>query len=432
MSKENNLSIFKKDEKEELFERNQKRKENSFNFRKQKFLKRKQLINSSFNGYYRQFNNLQNLLKNQEDKKVESFSNIEHFSTFKKPSFTYDVKNQNITSFNINDIKKEKIKRKKNKVSHLYIDSYDKKVTFSLPDTPKINKSINIQSINNAYNENNDIFDYNKTNYDFCKEESDKNEENILYNNTNSYKTNFKKFNKDIKTNIDINMNNTFNKDRAKSISLSLNNVENPKNKISFVSLLPKNLKKNRKKSELFSERINTNINTDIVKMTQKNKTKNENNKSLKAKTITKYTGDFVKNCIYKKILNNANLKILYQTNEQRIKRMIKSQCKANKNKFTIIKYQKNLIKNSILPLNNEQRIKLMKSFSKINHYVQSEKKINLQKYLNDIQNKEKKIIKYHNSLNQNYINNIKKIGFSPQKRLLKLDKVVFKDIFRK
>ena len=111
---------------------------------------------------------------------------------------------------------------------------------------------------------------------------------------------------------------------------------------------------------------------------------------------------------------------------------MIKSQCKANKNKFTIIKYQKNLINNSILPLNGEQIIKLMKYFSKINHYVKSEKKINLQKYLNDIQNKEKKIIKYHNSLNQNYINNIKKIGFSPQKPLLKLDKVMFKDIFRK
>ena len=47
-----------------------------------------------------------------------------------------------------------------------------------MPVTPKINKSINCVK----FNENNDIFDNNKNNYGFQKEDNDKNEENIIYN----------------------------------------------------------------------------------------------------------------------------------------------------------------------------------------------------------------------------------------------------------
>ena len=77
-----------------------------------------------------------------------------------------------------------------------------------------------------------------------------------MHKKTNCYKTNLKNFNKDIKANIDINMNmnSTFNKDRSKRLSLTLNNVENPspKNLISFFSLLPIKLKKIGKKVNFF------------------------------------------------------------------------------------------------------------------------------------------------------------------------------------
>lgn len=110
---------------------------------------------------------------------------------------------------------------------------------------------------------------------------------------------------------------------------------------------------------------------------------------------------------------------------------MIKSQSKRNKKKLTILKYQNNLMNNSISPLNDEQKFRIMKSFSKINNYCATQKIINLQKYLNEIQNKEKKIINFHNNLNQRYITNIKKIGLSPKKHLFKMEKVSFKDIFK-
>jgi hypothetical protein len=73
----------------------------------------------------------------------------------------------------------------------------------------------------------------------------------------------------------------------------------------------------------------------------------------------------------------------LYQTDENRIKRMIKSQSKQNKNKYSIIKYQKNLLENSISPLTNEQKFKLTENFKKLNDSIKVNKKTtnNIYKY---------------------------------------------------
>lgn len=509
MSKENNISILNRDDEEELFERMTKGHENFINFRKKKLFKRTQLINS-INNYYKHANNFKYLPKNQENKKIDSFSNIKNFTTIKKPNNKYKIKNITLPiKFSI-DKNKENVKKIKKKVSHLYIDSYEKKVKFSIPNNLKQNISINqnLNNIDNEYNINNSynniynntynniykntyneyninntynnkeynrvnintfnnafnnvcdktlnntfnnkynntynnqnkiynsILNQNKININFYKEDN-KNEENTMNTTKSSFKKKLNKKNKNIKFSIDMNtninsntnINTSYNKERSKSISLNI--TDNSKNLITYFNILPSRSRKKRKLTYIFYDRKNNE---------EENNTKNKINKTIdltkknksKQKSKAKYSNNFVKDCICKQILNNPNLKILYQTNEYRIKKNIKSQSKANKNKFNIIKYQTNLMKNTISPLNDELRIKLIKSFSKLNNYIGMTKKINLQKYLNEIQSKEKKIIKEHNNLKQNYINNIKKIGLLPEKNPLILEKIVFKNIFKK
>ena len=208
---------------------------------------------------------------------------------------------------------------------------------------------------------------------------------------------------------------------RSKSISLDIH--KSGKKLMKFYGI-SSNLKKHRR-SQLFSER----------KMTINDLKKDKNSKSkskLKSKSKMKYSSNYTKDCIFRKIISNPNLKILYHTNESKIKKMMKSQNNKNKKNLTLQSYQKNLMKNSIYPLSDEQKRKLLKTFSKMNNYVEAEKKINLYNYLNEIQNKEKQVIKYHNNINQRYINTIKKLGFSVEKYYLKLEKVRFKNIFEK
>ena len=290
-------------------------------------------------------------------------------------------------------------------MSHLYIDSYEKKVKFSLPINLKNNCHINKKMDKNI-----NIINY-------IKNENKKGENNI---NLGQIKKDLKRLSKDAK----IKMNKTYNKNRSKSISYHFKNNINNNELIEYSKLV-----KYGKKSQIYFDRINT-INSPLY--VSRNKNYNFKIKKQKSPLKRKYSNNFVKDTIYKQILCNPNLRILYQTNENRIKKMIKSQSKKNKTKFTILKYQKNLMNNSISPLNEEQKYKIMKSFSKINNYLITEKRINLQRYLNEVQKKEKKIIHFHNKLNQRYINNIKKIGLSPEKHLLKMVKITFKDIFKK
>ena len=113
---------------------------------------------------------------------------------------------------------------------------------------------------------------------------------------------------------------------------------------------------------------------------------------------------------------------------------MIKSQSRQNKNKYSIIKYQKNLLENSISPLTNELKFKLTENFNKLNNSIKVNKKsTNIYKYLKEIQKKEKKIINYHNKVNDGYIKRIQNLGLSPEKKyLLKIERAEFKDVFEK
>lgn len=389
MSKECNISLNKKEDKKN--NKTNKKFDNLIDLRKKKFFKRTQLINN-INNYYKQANNFKLLFKNKENKKTDSFYNtnvnINNLSLKKKPNINNKSKSKLTIVTDIFQI--DKRKKSKSKMSHLYIDSYEKKkVKFSLPNDIKTDINKNIDNRN-------------KTSINFMKGE-------------NQNKSNFKRLDTDVKL---IMMNETKSRKRAKSISFNVSDSNS--DFLPNLNLLSK-LNKSKKKSVII-DRINT-INTSFDIRSKKNNKNSSLNK--------KYSNNFLKNAIYKTIINNPNLKILYQTNENRIKQSIKCQSKSNKRKFTILKYQKNLIKNTISPLNDDQKYKLMKSFSKINNTVGNLKRINLQKYLNEIQNKEKIIIDIHNKLNEDYVQNIKKIGLSPEKYLFKIERVQFKDIFK-
>ena len=52
---------------------------------------------------------------------------------------------------------------------------------------------------------------------------------------------------------------------------------------------------------------------------------------------------------------------------------------------------------------------------------------------MKEIQKKEKKIINYHNKVNDGYIKRIQNLGLSPEKKyLLKIERAEFKDVFEK
>ena len=121
-----------------------------------------------------------------------------------------------------------------------------------------------------------------------------------------------------------------------RSNSISFNELSKTHDFFNLLRLSTNLKNKNKRRSQIYFNSLKIN---------------NENqNKKIKLRK-TKLCNNFIKNIINSNILNNSNLKILYQTDENRIKRMIKSQSKQNKNKYSIIKYQKNLLENSISPL---------------------------------------------------------------------------------
>ena len=404
MSKNYNISIFNSGEKNQLYKRIYKGQEKTLYNRKQKLIKRIQFINS-INDYYKQANNIQYLLlKNKENKKFESLSKIGNNTTINKSNYNITKKNELFPS----SFQKNKNIKQKKKVSHLYIDSYDKKVKFSFPK--KFNKTY----------DTNDTNKINKININLQKEEKNITNSNSNNNSKNKLSIlNIKKLN--LNSNINSNINKINNLKRSRSISLGIHKSSKKLMKFFGIS---KHLKKNRR-SQIFSERK---IIVNDLKINKNSKSKSK----LKSKSKMKYSSNYTKDCIFRKIISNPNLKILYHTNESKIRKMMKSQNKKNKKNLTLQSYQKNLMQNSIYPLSDEQKRKLLKTFSKMNNYVEAEKKINLYKYLNEIQNKEKQVIKYHNNINQRYINTITKLGFSVEKYYLKLEKVRFKNIFEK
>ena len=104
MSINYNISIFNSGEKSQLFKRIYKGNDYLINNQKKKSIKRIQFINR-INDYYKQANNIQYLLlKNKENKKLESLSNIENNTPFKKTNYSNINKNEILLS-NIKKIK---------------------------------------------------------------------------------------------------------------------------------------------------------------------------------------------------------------------------------------------------------------------------------------------------------------------------------------
>ena len=181
---------------------------------------------------------------------------------------------------------------------------------------------------------------------------------------------------------------------------------------------------KTQKKSNYFI------YNDNIVNRTfYKGKTKS---KSMKKKLNPfKYSNNYQQNCILKQIFKHPNLKLLYETNEKLAKKMVNSQSKSNKKKFSLRKYQYNLIENTLTPFDRGDKNKLIQSFNKINSEAEGKKKIDLKEYLREIQKKERELIEDHNELEEIYEKNIEKIGFPlTGKRKIHIGKMCFKDVF--
>ena len=157
-------------------------------------------------------------------------------------------------------------------------------------------------------------------------------------------------------------------------------------------------------------------------------------NKKKKVKVLNpfKYSSSYKENFILEQILKHPNLKLLYETNEKRAINMIKSHSKSIKKKLSLKKYQQNLLKNTLLPLDKGEKQKLQKSFIKINNSIENKKKLDLYVYLTEIQEKEKALIDNHNEIEEIYDKNIEKIGFTlTGKRKIHIEKMTFTDIFK-
>ena len=356
-----------------FYEKMKKGYNSYINSRKTKYKKRIELIK-----YLDSLNQVINyndyLNKNHNSKNNEISMN---------PSTKYSV---NLISNNLNKSLSNSNNNKNNKKSNLHINLTSSNFYKNKNNTNQINLKT---SFNNPYIKQKLLLHFN----------------NFEMTNKNS-KKNFNCENKNLNLGKNTHLNsNSFNKNLKESNS-------------KYPSLL-----KNNKSSNLatFKNKINTSL----------NKTKLKLNKSRKIINPFKYSNNYMQNCILKQILVNPDLKLLYDTNENRAKKSVKSQNELSKKKFSLVKYQTNLIENALLPLDSGEKKKLLESFNKINLSAQNRKKVELNKYLKEIQKKEKDLIENHNEIEVNYGKNIEKIGFSPiGKRKIHIGKMLFKDIF--
>ena len=111
---------------------------------------------------------------------------------------------------------------------------------------------------------------------------------------------------------------------------------------------------------------------------------------------------------------------------------MIRSHSKSLKKNLSLKKYQQNLVKNTLIPFDRGERIKIIQSFQKINKNVRQNKKLDLFEYIKEIQRQEKELVMNHNEIEEIYCKNIEKLGFSPTgKRKIHIEKMTFKDVFK-
>ena len=147
-------------------------------------------------------------------------------------------------------------------------------------------------------------------------------------------------------------------------------------------------------------------------------------NKKIKRKTFS----NFYKNMMYKKILNNQNLKILYNIDQKKVNKMIESQSTDNKMRMSLKEYQNNLLKNNLTFITKNNCNLLLNSFKTIydKNRTKHKKRGIIYNYINNIQKKEVNIINKNNKENENLLNKFKELGISPTKYNFKLDRIDF------
>ena len=366
-------------------------------------------------------------------------SNEEDDSIHKTADYFYQKMNKGYNKY----INSRKNKYKKRSELIKYLDSLNQIINYN----EYLNKNHNSKNNDVSMNSSTKcILSYHTSNTFNNNSNNNKNnkQSNLHINLTSS---NFNKNNLN-----QINLKTTFNNSYIKQKLLSFNNNFETTNKNSKNNFNYEYQKLNlNKKTHLNSNSFNKNLlesHSKYPSLLKNNKSsnlvtfKNINNTSLNKKKLKlnkskkilnpfKYSNNYMQNCILKQILVNPDLKLLYDTNENRAKKSVKSQNESSKRKLSLVNYQANLIENALLPLDSGETKKLLDSFNKINLSVQNRKKIELNKYLKEIQKKEKDLIENHNKIEVNYGKNIEKIGFSPiGKRKIHIGKMIFKDIF--
>lgn len=231
---------------------------------------------------------------------------------------------------------------------------------------------------------------------------------------------------------------NSKNKNKNNSISSvkgSKNNSNSSMIKIKKLSVTSNKFNSSRtiekiSKSEK-KEKIQNNTYTNFPSKFQNLNNKIKLIKKMKNKKNNIYD-TILKSRVYTNILKNPDLELLYNINRKKIVRMIKSQSKNNKLRFSLIDYQNNLIHNCPKLKTENHLHNLHKGFQYLNDQNQTDESESIIDYINCIQHKELDVINQNNLYNQNLYFKFIELGLSPRKFNLKPEKIEYKDVLNK
>ena len=370
--------------------------------------------------------------------------------SFNNTDYLFEKMNSENKNYIINK-RKQKLSKETNLIN--YSDNVNNKEYF---DNNKNHKSkiillnYDIKNISSNSNRISNTANNSKIKFDYIKDNNKSNKKIILDSNLNT-SSNYKNKKKNYTLN-NFNLKSHFNSFNFLNKNIILNNFkENNKNNRykSIVDYPTINIKKpehfnsvffkdrlsEAKLSPLYFHKFDKNINLIRINYNINrtfNKQKNKKNKNNKIFSPFRYSNNINENHILKQILKHPSLKTLYETNEIRARNMIRSHSKSLKKNLSLKKYQQNLVKNTLIPFDRGERIKIIQSFQKINKNVRQNKKLDLFEYIKEIQRQEKELVMNHNEIEEIYSKNIEKLGFSPiGKRKIHIEKMTFKDVFK-
>ena len=384
-------SLQKSEEENDDLKRIIKGYESIINHRKNECMKREKLINE----YMKNINDLnlsikiknQKALNKRNSNSNDTFMNKTGYKKFFTPKIKYNIiKPSKTESLNCFLKTKKLAPYSRNKV--LNVNNCFTTINTNKKNLSSIRKFIkNINKNYKSCSEKKKI--YLKTSSNFFKSKINKIEKNHI---------NYAKISK--------NKNNSTFKKTGRSLSYANNKdvfINQKNNKINDTKKNKNNKNSKNKQNEIdkvFIDRmLKKHIKNDLMNITKKR--------------------------MYNNILNNTDLKILYNVDKKKIDKMINSQSNDNKIKMNLQEYQNNLIHNNSSFINKNNRKILLKSFQWVFKNHQTRKKDELvNDYINRIQKEEFDIINKNNKDNENLINKFLQIGISPGKFNIKIDKI--------